>query len=461
MKRLWIVLASLALMAVFAMPASAVDVKLSGEFYVAGDYYNRTSPNKGYGDASTAFFHQRLRVQTEFIVSPGLSLVTRFDALEKIWGDTSWGGTRGNSYGRPSSGGGDDRAAENIEFHHAYIQYASKVGNFTVGYGEWNPWGTTFGDSYDADAMIRWVLPLQNFFVGALYVKGYEGSTTYKTPGLNRNDNDSNLYAIFGGYTTDRINTGMKVAYMRDASLKGTVVKPGPPPVYGHETNGWLLTPYFIGQFGPVKLQAELEYFRGRTEYDDDWKRTQLRALSAYTEATVDLGPVYFGGLFAYASGIDAAKAPDLSGGGGGKFTGSTSGKAWGGLDFQPTLILWNDNVCRWAGGSITWTGYGMTNAKLFQMYIGAPVKDFDFKLALAYARADEKNTYNWYVANPRGSSYGWELDATATYKITNNLSYMIGAGYLWTGDFFRAKDIPGSKTRNIYVITNKLTLNF
>ena len=33
---------------------------------------------------------------------------------------------------------------------------------------------------------------------------------------------------------------------------------------------------------------------------------------------------------------------------------------------------------------------------------------------------------------------YGWELDVTATYAITNNLSYMLGVGYLWTGDYYQ-----------------------
>ena len=39
-----------------------------------------------YDNPSTAFFYQRLRVGTDFIVSPGLKLVTRFDAMERIWG---------------------------------------------------------------------------------------------------------------------------------------------------------------------------------------------------------------------------------------------------------------------------------------------------------------------------------------------------------------------------------------
>ena len=43
----------------------------------------------------------------------------------------------------------------------------------------------------------------------------------------------------------------------------------------------------------------------------------------------------------------------------------------------------------------------------------------------------------------PNGS-YGTEIDLTGTYKITDNLSYMLGVGYLFTGDYFKGYDWPG-----------------
>jgi len=55
--------------------------------------------------------------------------------------------------------------------------------------------------------------------------------------------------------------------------------------------------------------------------------------------------------------------------------------------------------------------------------------------------------------------SYGWELDVTGTYKITNNLSYMLGAGYWWVGDYYRGTD--NSPIRDDYMLMNKLTLTF
>lgn len=69
-------------------PALALNVKFSGSYYAAGMYLDKTSLVKDEATSfpSTAFYYQRLRVQTDFVVSPGLSLITRFDALERAWG---------------------------------------------------------------------------------------------------------------------------------------------------------------------------------------------------------------------------------------------------------------------------------------------------------------------------------------------------------------------------------------
>src|SRR5450830_1276968 len=88
MKRFWLVLLSLGLVLASSASAMAVDVKFSGSFYAAGMYLDKTNFVKDTASdgPSTAFYYQRLRLQTDFIVSPGLKLVTRFDALERIWG---------------------------------------------------------------------------------------------------------------------------------------------------------------------------------------------------------------------------------------------------------------------------------------------------------------------------------------------------------------------------------------
>jgi hypothetical protein len=74
MKRLWLILLALGLIMTLSVPVFALDVKFSGEFYAAGMYLDKTKfvKDTGTDGPSTAFYFQRLRVQTDFIVSPGL-----------------------------------------------------------------------------------------------------------------------------------------------------------------------------------------------------------------------------------------------------------------------------------------------------------------------------------------------------------------------------------------------------
>ena len=70
------------------------------------------------------------------------------------------------------------------------------------------------------------------------------------------------------------------------------------------------------------------------------------------------------------------------------------------------------------------------------------PIPALDLGVSLSYAHADKK------MFPEMKKDYGMELDVTATYKITNNLSYMLGVGYLWTGNYWRViSQIWTSKT--------------
>src|SRR5665647_249657 len=119
MKRFWVVLLALGLIAVFSTAVFALDVKFSGEYYAAGLYLDKTTLRKDSGTdgPSTAFYFQRLRLKTEFVVSPGLTLITRFDAMERAWGATR--SAPGTTLALDSAGTVAEN--ENIAFDWAYI----------------------------------------------------------------------------------------------------------------------------------------------------------------------------------------------------------------------------------------------------------------------------------------------------------------------------------------------------
>ena len=166
MKKFWLIFLSLGLVITFCATAFAIDVKVGAEFYIAGMYLNKISLDDNYkvnegttsspiyvfANPSTAFFYQKLRVEIDFIISPSLKLITRFDALERIWGGARSapfvGGTDSNYNINDFLQSAGSRAEnENIAFDYAYIDYQSPVGDFKAGYMEYGNTGTVFGNT--------------------------------------------------------------------------------------------------------------------------------------------------------------------------------------------------------------------------------------------------------------------------------------------------------------------------
>jgi len=451
MKRFWLVLLSLGLVLAFSASALAVDVKFSGSFYAAGMYLDKTTLGKTdipYGtagasykaDVSTAFYYQRLRVGTEFIVSPGLKLVTRFDAMERIWG----GVRKDPGIAADSQSAGTRAENQNIAFDHAYIQYDSPIGTFKVGYMDDLVWGTVFNDSAQPKGVIGWnyIMGPWNFIVKV--VKSTDNSYSAVNPGATTTDLDSDKYAIAVKYTGKTGEAGLLFAMYRDATNRTSN--------YTRQYYG--LLPYAKAQIGPVKIQAELDYIWG------DWQDyesgagndVKLENLGIFVDAVADFGMFYGGGTFAYISGDDPGTTDKAEG----------SINITGGMDWNPCLIMFNQDLTYWAGAipgfpgdAATSNASPMSNAWFGQGKIGVrPIAPLDIMASLSYAQADKK------PAGVLNDLYGWEIDVTGTYKLTNNLSYMLGVGYLFTGDYYKGNSNANAVNNN-YILINKLTLTF
>ena len=483
MKRFWLVMLSLGLVLAFSASAMAVDVKFSGSFYAAGMYLDKTTfmnttatsgAGGGSDNVSTAFYFQRLRVKTDFIVSPGLSLVTRFDAMERAWGaPRSTAAANSSEFSSaPKLDAGSSGTVpenENIAFDLAYIQWVSPVGVFQVGYVNDGQWGTQFGDSDGTIGKIQWILPVGPAMFTAYVGKVTEYSKTAKlTTGGNATtsltDGDTDKYVLTATYNVNKdISVGFLYAYQRIAQFKSATTPLAGVPAFGALgaspalIKAHVANPYAKAKFGPVSLEAEVDYTFGKVNYENNYDRDiSIGMLSAYIGAMVDLGPVYFGGKFAYISGDDPTTSDKWEG-----------GQIGGGYDWNPTLIMFNRERTYWAGGLPGWNSTsadnssgllgacGMTNAWFGQGIIGGrPIAALDIQASLAYAAADQK------PSGVLNGAYGWEIDVTGTYKITNNLSYMLGVGYFFTGDYFKG-NLNTQDIRNDYLLINKLTLTF
>jgi len=448
MKKFWLVLLSLGLIMAFSVSAFAVDIKVSGEYYAAGMYLNKTNVNdteaKGaYEGLSTAFFYQRLRVGTDFIVSPGLKLVTRFDAMERIWGGARSNPGYGGALSSVSAKDSYETAAENqnIAIDWVYINYVSPIGKFDVGIMNDGSTGTIFGNSLAPAARIKYSYIIAPFTINAAYTKVKDQSYSAVTTGTDFTDGDNDKYGLEGGYTWKDGKAGLNVNYYRYAEKK---------PTNDYINTYLLFTPYAIAKIGPVNLQAELNYATGKNKkYDSGTGDERLESWSGWVDATATFAPVYVGATVAYVSGDDP-NTSDVN-----------EGTLNGGRDWNPCLIMFNYyDVANWVGDVYGYNGSKvtgpMTNTLFFQGRVGVkPMPQLDAMLSVSYAQADKK------PSGYANGTYGTEIDLTGTYKITNNLSYMLGIGYLFTGDYFKGYDSPGTEINDDFIVINKLTLTF
>jgi len=455
MKRFWLILLSMGLVIVFSVSVFAVDVKVSGSFYVAGMYLNKTSVADTDQNPSTAFFYQRLRVGTDFIVSPGLKLVTRFDAMERIWGGTRYSEAEPPISAVDSAGSRSEN--ENIAFDWAYINYVSPIGTFEVGYMNYGATGTIFGNGNYPAGRIKYYSPLINnsININADFTKVVDKSYSAVNSSASWTDADKDAYALEGVYSWKDGKAAMKVIYYRYADKR--------PPTDNYNKKYFLFTPWTMFKIGPVNVQAELNWATGDSkDYDTTATDVKIDQMSGWIDATATFAPVYVGATVAYVSGDDPNTTDREEG-----------GTLTGGFEWNPCLIMFNYyDVSNWVGPvygydktapkSLGASGTGMvtgpmSNAWFLQGRVGVkPIPALDAMLSVSYAMADKK---------PRdftGGTYGTEVDLTGVYKITDNLSYMLGFGYLFTGDYFKGKDAKGvNKVVDDFVIMNKLTLTF
>ncbi|MDI6726040.1 MAG: porin [Smithellaceae bacterium] len=433
MKRFWIVLLSAALVMAFSLTASAqTKVTFSGGYYAHGFYVDNYALNSASTAAST-FVAQRFRLQTVFTVAEGLSVTTRFDALERVWGakrnQAGVGGTASNTPLRY-----DD---ENIGFERAFVTFTTKVGRFSVGYQPAASWGTLFGDSGTTRPRVSYAMAQGPLTLLAIYEKQIEGMPSNPPAVPTASDNDFNMYYLAGIYTWKTGNAGLLYANMQNSALGAS-----------WRGKSQALIPYFKANFGPLYLEGEANIGFGKTkEFVSATAGTDIddAGLAYYLGATYKMGPLAIGGFYAVAQGDDPATTTKQEGG---KHMGA---------DFEKTLILWNGWTNKWHG-SLTKNGQSLGDE---------PANVNMWQLNAAYAVSKELNLFASYTSasmNQKGAnvsdSYGTEIDVTASYKIFGNLEYVLGFGYLMTGDAFKGANAANTVGNN-YLIQHRLNLTF
>ncbi len=452
MKRFWLVLLSLGLVMAFSASAFAGDVKFSGEMYVGGIYLDKTTLKKeSTSDGpSTAFYFQRLRVNTEFIAAPGVSVVTRADIMERILG----GGRSGTGTTADYDSAGTRAENENIAFDLAYIRAVTPIGILSAGYIPFGTWGTVFGNSGSPKGVpgVNLAIPAGDWMLLGWVFKVADSSLTSTTTTTAYADGDYDLYLLGIKYAKKNIEAGILTGYARQASYK---------PSASYTREAFVATPYFKATFGPVYLEGELNVGSGKDKKYEAGVGTadkDVAPLQAYLSGTATFGPAYVGATVAYYAGDDPNDSSKT------KFD-----PLFNGIEWSPNLIMWNKDRAYTVGNlngnftsvtnataNATAFGANFQNAFFWQVRAGVkPTDKLDIMASLSSSTADQNPAAGWV-----SKEMGYEIDLTGTYKITNNLSYMLGGGYLITGDYFKGTN-SANQIRNDYMVINKLTLSF
>ncbi|MFH1155906.1 MAG: hypothetical protein V1793_19015 [Pseudomonadota bacterium] len=517
MKRVLLFAAVLCLLSGMVLPVHALEVEFKGEFYVEG----LINSNEGMleKDLTSDYRQMRLRMSTDFNVTDSLSLTTRFDALETVWGTTD-----------SAVASKSDQA--NIDFDRAYLTYKSSIGMFQVGRMLGGCWGTDFADDeIDADR-IKWVAPL-DMAGGKLYLLAINEKFSEYDKGTALSDEDNDKYYLGGVFKTQTYSAGLLSAFynyntaqdlgqafavkaFNDVYAKDLANNPGnslatyiggyaaglstggynpalglPAAMGGAKddpmnvlfTRGstmsarlFLLSPYFAGKFGDFGISAELDYVWGAVEYE---KKTlgknpdrDVKALTYNVEGTYDMGPFTFQAGYAFASGdadYENAQSADF-----GKDEITSFGYLQPGVEWAKVFILNSDThgMNTTLGNGIgNHVGSGSVTASTcmidgYQMFYGGVDYAVNDKISLGLIAAASKA--DAVPNNEPGEFYdddqGVECDLTFTWKITENLVYTAIGAYLDGGDYWKYRKDGKLNTNiktDVYALYNQIKLTF
>jgi hypothetical protein len=448
MKKFGIVLLALGLIAAFSMSASAADVKFSGEYYAIGNYISNSSlldSDQGTSRGPLGWYNSRLRVFTEYKVADGLTLTTRFDAMEQIWGSTATTGV------------------DQFAFERAYATFKTGIGTFSVGAQGYNnsKFGTTFLDSTGTYQGLKYRNDFGPVKFTADWFRISQGVID-GTVAFTAKDTNADVYELAGEMKSGAVAGGINVQFWDDASKRAEATA----AASRYTRQLYVFDPYVTAKFGNLSLEAEGYWVTG------SWKKFEnsaardnvdVDAQGLYVNAKYTMGPAYFGALAIYMSGDDdgTATATKVKTGAMNYLKLAKDNALWGSF----TSILWNGfsngyhDVANSIGNAQVGTTKYMDNVQLWQVFGGYQItKKLGVDGRLSTAKADKLTR----AQAGADKSYGTELDLSASYALYDNLSYNVGAAYLWTGDYFKGDNANGFKnTANNYYLSHWIDLNF
>jgi hypothetical protein len=212
-----------------AAPAMALEVEISGHYFLETFNHSNQLLNKtfidrndsanyelgvGYPTKETSrneYGSMELMIKPVFKINDNITLTTQFTALEDhVWGDDAKSKLNEDDPFAPDI---DD--SNNIDWKAAYMTIKTSIGGFIIGRYIDTPWGGIgLGDSTASHGSndrhkdrIMWVVPTGDFISGLVAQRNNEGDK-----GNEITDGDNHKYYGFSAYKQENWSTGLLIA---------------------------------------------------------------------------------------------------------------------------------------------------------------------------------------------------------------------------------------------------------
>lgn len=471
MKKYLSVIFGVLFLLAFTLSAYA-EVKIGGELRERGRYQKNKSLNDDLKTDDHAYYDTRIRLGIDAKVSDKIQgfIEVQYDGENENWGTytqsdiskdqtvTVTGTTTTGTTTTTTTGtgtvksydvtGGDNAKATGLfgegnklqsrnfsGIRQAWVLYKFDIGvpaGIKVGH---QLLALSHGQFFDHqkwgdDAIVFFMDPTKELHIGLLTAKFDEGGTA-----LGDKGDDVDGYVALMTYKLDNANTiGANLTYVRASENASVRLLGTETPLAGSKFNFYNLGLHGTNKLGPVGLKWEGDIQSGKLG-DSKFKGYGLMVDADYKvgPATIVLGGAYGSGPKEGSTNIDA-------------FVTSL------GADPHYTFVYEYFVPSAMSATKKDATNTGIANTT----YLKAGVK-------YAATKALAINADGYYLTatkTPSGvdKSLGFEIDAGLSYKLADNLTYSVRAGYLAPGDYY--KDTLGHDDA-AYAIDHALVLSF
>jgi hypothetical protein len=443
MKKLICAAAALGLVAGVAATASALELSVSGQYFIQGNYLGEAADGEGFypyddnagsmsGWNHTFLFKPTLKINDKISMKSDIRFLKDTD------------------YGAEGAGGLGIKGERDVDIHKIWMEYMSPIGKMRFGRTPAAAWmGAYLNSPTNGDRIYLFPKMEKPWSSYVFYQKVTENDWFD-----GNNDSDYDIYEGSIIYTTKETKAALGYDFFNDKT-NGDADTADPFDRQRHRVKG-----YVKQTISDWWVEVEASYdFGDWADYDSATKDVDLDTMAAQVAVGTAFDNLKITGLFFYASGDDDLSDSDKEDAiGGGASDGTGDG-------FNPYYILTGDHT-----GMLNSDEYAadanMKRAGVMCLGIIADMAISD-KLtlhgALAYAEASEGDYKDATgVSIKRDDEYGWEVDLGASYKLLDNLTYKVEAAYFATGDFFKdyATDM-GTDEEDLYMLSHTLKMTF